>query len=264
MKRSLLSVALLFLTAAFATAAVRPLYRIDLRNGESVLSMDRPVHRGTIFLFHSYPKGGLTGLPEESVIAIEPRTRAAADEMTVVAPPVLQPGEVIFLPPLAGDGGATAAAGPAPSGDPSIPGGVYDPRNPAFGYSSPRTRGQQTLDSLTGAVVPGDLGRAISVPPPTAEPPLGSNGFPVTPGTQALAIGPDGQPILVPAGVPGSTPPQIGPNGTPVMAPAGAPGSTPPTIGPNGTPVLAPPGTPGSAPPPVGPNGYPATSPPGR
>ncbi len=56
MKRSILLIVLLFLAAALATAATRPRYRIELRNGESILAMDRPVHRGTIVLFHSYPK----------------------------------------------------------------------------------------------------------------------------------------------------------------------------------------------------------------
>jgi hypothetical protein len=118
MKRVILFAVLLFSTAFLAYAASRPLYRIDLRNGASVLSVDRPFHRGTIVLFHNYPKRVLTGLPEESVVAVTPKARAAADEMTVVAPTVLQPGEVVFLPPLAGDGGAAAAAAPAPSGDP--------------------------------------------------------------------------------------------------------------------------------------------------
>jgi hypothetical protein len=36
-------------------------------------------------------------------------------------------------------------------------------------------------------------------------------------------------------------PSRIGPNGYPILAPAGSPGSTPPPIGPNGFPVLAPP-----------------------
>jgi hypothetical protein len=262
MKRSILFVVLLSLAAALAAAATRPLYRISLSDGTSVLSKDRPVQRGSILLFHAYPKGALTGLPEESVVGVMPATQASVDELTVSAAPVLEPGEVVFLPPLAGDRSTTATSALAPSAAPSIPGGVYDPRNPAYGYAPPRTGGAQAL-LPSGAIAPGDLARAISATPPTTEVPFGSNGIPVTPGTQTLAIGPDGLPILIQAGAPGSTPPPIGPNGTPVMAPAGAPGSTPPSIGPNGTPVLAPSGMPGSAPPPVGPNGFPAPGGPG-
>src|SRR6266540_3900552 len=254
MKRCTLFVVLLSLAAALAAAATRPLFRISLRDGNSVLSNDRPIHRGSILLFHAYPKGALTGLPEESVVGVMPATQPSVDELTVSAAPVLEPGEVVFLPPLAGDWSTAATSAPALSAAPSIPGGVYDPRNPAYGYAPPRTGGAQTL-LPSGAIAPGDLARAISGTPPTAEVPFGSNGFPVTPGTQTLAIGPDGLPILIQAGAPGSTPPPIGPNGTPVMAPAGAPGSTPPSIGPNGTPVLAPSGMPGSVPPPVGPDG---------
>lgn len=262
MKRSILFVVLLSLAAAFAVAATRPLYRIDLRDSNSVMSHDRPIHRGSILLFHAYPKGALTGLPEESVVGVMPATQPSVDELTVIAALVLEPGEVVFLPPLAGDRTTTATSALAPSAAPSIPGGAYDPRNPAYGYAPPRTGGAQTL-LPSGAIAPGDLARAISGTPPTTEVPFGSNGFPVTPGTQTLAIGPDGLPILIQAGAPGSTPLPIGPNGTPVMAPAGSPGSTPPSIGPNGTPVLAPPGIPESAPPPVGPNGFPAPGGPG-
>ncbi len=259
MKRSVLFVVLLSLAATLATAATRPLYRISLRDGSSVMSRDRPVQRGSILLFHAHPKGALTGLPRESVVGVMPATQASVDELTISAAPVLEPGEVVFLPPLAGDRSTTATSALAPSAAASIPGGVYDPRNPAYGYGPPRTVGAQTLQP-SAAIAPGDLARAISATPPTTEVPFGSNGFPVTPGTQTLAIGPDGLPILIQ----GSTTPPIGPNGTPVMAPSGAPGSTPPSIGPNVTPVLAPPGMPGSAPPPVGPNGFPASGGPGR
>ena len=289
MKR-LLVFAASFLLAALAFAAARPPYRIELRNGTHVLSKDRPVHRGSVLLFHIYPTGVLTGLPGEEVLAVTSGGRAA-DQVTVTSgstssfPQMLAPGAVVVLGPTAGDrvpsaSGSTAAA---PSAGPAIPGGVYDPRNPAFGYSPPRNANIGAGNLPTG-VMTGDLARAVSAPPPTAEPSVGPNGFPVTPGSATLSIGPDGQPILAPPGVtgstppaigpdgmpvlappgaPGSTPPAIGPNGTPILAPPGAPGSTPPVIGPNGTPILAPPGSPGSSPPPVGPNGYPATGPKG-
>lgn len=237
MKRSILFVVLLSLAGALAAATTRPLYRTRLRDGDVVLSKDRPVPRGSVLLFHGYPKGALTGLPEESVMRVTPATQASVDELTVTATPVLEPGEVVILPPLAGDRGVTAAPVPAPSAGASIPGGVYDPGSPAYGYSAPRASGgAQTLDMFSGAVVPGDLGRAISVTP-TAEAPFGTNGFPVTPGTRTLAIGPDGAPILIPAGAPGSTPPSIGPNGTPVLAAPGMPGSAPAPVGPNGFPA---------------------------
>ena len=233
---------------AGAAASPRALYRIELRDGSEVLAKDFPHQRGSVVLFHLNSSGVLTSLPEEQVLRVRTgvvsrSSDGRAVDALVVAKKGLQPGDVVFLGPTGGTpstGSATSLGTAA-----TLPGGVYDPRNPAYGgYSAPRN----------GANVVGISADSFpSVEPPTAENPIGSNGFPTTPNGE-----------INPPGSTGSTPLTIGPNGTPVMAPAGAPGSVPPPVGPNGTPVLAPSGTPGSSPPPVGSNGYPAAKGPGR
>jgi hypothetical protein len=252
------------IAAAVATASPRALYRIELRDGSEVLSNDRPYQRGSVILFHRHSNGVLTSLPEEEVVDV-------VANVIDVKTQGLQPGDVVFLPPTGA--GAPSTTAPATAAAPAaIPGGVYDPRNPAYGYSGPRygtnplavSNGVFSPATSAPPVAPGDLARAVSASPPTAENPIGPNGFPTTPGGSAPDVGPDGLPILAPPGSAGATPLTIGPNGTPVMAPAGAPGSSAPVIGPNGTPVLAPAGTPGSTSPAVGPNGYPSSPGPGR
>jgi hypothetical protein len=242
MRRFLLIGLSFFLVSALAVAAVHALYRIDLRNGASVFSRDLPVHRGSVLLFHLYPGGVLTSVPEEDVVRVQ---TGAVDAVRRV----LQPGDVVVLGPTGGGQAGTAAAGQTVYGaatGAAIPGGVYDPRNPAYGYGSPRVgpNGQPLAMSPGVAVTTGDLARAQSGELPTAQTQVGPNGFPAAPGSVTM-IGPDGLPILAPPGAPGSTPPTIGPNGMPTLAAPGTPGSTQPTIGPNGTPTLAPPKGPG-------------------
>lgn len=231
----------LLVGAHVATAAVRARYRIELRDGSSVISRDLPVRSGSVVLFHPYPGGALTSVPEEQV------RRVVTGFAEATATRALRPGAVVFLGPTGG--GQTAGAPASQPG--ALSTGVYDPRYPVYGSGIPTLPNGQPIPQ-------GDLQRAVSGTPPTIDAPIGPNGFPAT--AAAPTIGPDGRPILASPGTPGSTPPAIGPNGTPVLAPPGAPGSTPPTIGPNGTPILAAPGTPGSTPPAVAPNGTPKTS----
>ena len=226
---------------AGAAASTRALYRIELRDGGEVLAKDLPHQRGSVVLFHLNSSGVLTGLPEEQVVRVRggvadkrlayrsadrrvlyrSADRNVVDAM-VVAKKGLRPGDIVFLGPTGGSPStsSTTSVGTATT----LPGGMYDPRNPAYGgYSAPRT----------GAPVVGVSADTFpSVEPPTAENPIGSNGFPTTP--------------------------------TGAVSPPGATGSTPLTIGPNGTPVMSPAGGPGSVPPPTGSNGYPAPRGPGR
>jgi len=256
---TVIALALAASVAAAATVPPRARYRILLRDGSSVLSTERPRPMGSVVVFRTYPGGVLTSVPAEDVAQV--RTNLAQSAAASPAAP-LRPGEVVVLGETAPVGAAPAAAETSVvASRPYIPGGVYDPRNPYFGYGggrNPATMRVLTPPGVTTLPTPGDTARAISGEPPNLEPQVGPNGFPATAGTAAPRIGPDGRPILAPAGAPGSTPPVIGPNGTPVLAPSGAPGSTPPTIGPNGTPVLAP-----STPPVIGPNGTPVLAPPG-
>lgn len=147
-------------------------------------------------LFHRYPDGVLTSLPEEDVLRV--RTNVESSR----ARP-LEPGEEIDVGVTAGNANSPAAGQPASTAaSTTLPGGVYDPRNPSYGgaYSS--------------GIPPGNLARAISGAPPTAASLVGPNGFPATPGS-TMTIGPNGAPILAPPGMPGSTPPSVGPNGYP-------------------------------------------------
>jgi hypothetical protein len=263
-KMRIIAALFMSLAAAIAWAFVGAVYTIELRDGSRILAKDRPHHRGSVMVFHRYPSGVLTSLPEEQVLRVD-------TEAVEIRNPTLRPGDVVVL----GATGAGPASAPpeetvviAPG---TPPGGVYDPRSPAFGYTPPRTLNSNGSFPVFPAGPPSDTTRAVSAEPPTMEPPIGPNGFPATTGIPAeglaapepptLLVGPDGQPILAPSGAPGSAPPAIGSNGTPTLAPSGAPGSAPPAIGPNGTPVLAPSGAPGSTPPPVGSNGFPARGP---
>ena len=303
MKRFVLSgMSLLFAAGLFAVA-VGARYHIDLRDGGRLYAMDRPVPRGSLLLFHQYPGGRLTSVPQEEVVAVAsalPGGELAASARGVLegAPGrPLQPGEAVDV----GETGGGAAV-PAPAtaayapGQPSSGagygtgayGGAYVPRSPngQFLVSTPQlaamnaAAAQATSTSVapngfpattTGPTTIGPDGTPILTPqgsPGSVIPSIGPNGMPIiappgAPGAASLAIGSNGTPILAPAGAPGSAAPQIGPNGTPILAPAGFPGSTFPTIGPNGTPVLAPAGTPGAAQPVLAPNGTPAVPAPG-
>ena len=246
-KSRFFAVLALFFAGTVVIAAPRAAYRIVLRDGSTVLSSDRPRIMGSVVVFRKYPGRTLTGLPAEEVAELRSGVARTASAATPAPAAPLQPGEVVVI-------GTTAPGGPAPAPAdasvvarrPAIPGGVYDPRNPAFGYGGggPNTAATQILtpSGVTTLPTPGDTARAISGEPPNLEQPIGPNGFPTT-ATTTPQIGPDGQPILAPAGTPGSTQPVIGPNGTPVLAPSGAPGSTPPTTGPNGFPASKAPGS---------------------
>ncbi len=237
MKRPALIACSLLLAAAGALAAATAPYRINLRDGRQLLARDRPVRSGTVLLFHAYPRGVLTGVPIEMVAGVNAALTVGVTENPAIK--VLNPGDVVILGPT-GEGQPPVQAvvtAPSAPGSATIPGGVYDPRMPIYGGGPYNPRGAFNAPrNVTTTTPAGDLARAQSAPPPTAESPFAPNGYPATPGTAA---------------------PVIGPNGTPVLAPSGAPGSRPPVIGPNGTPVLAPPGAPGSTQPPVSPNGYP-------
>jgi len=216
------------LAAAVAAGSAVALYRIELRDGSRVFAKDRPTHRGSVLLFHQYPGGVLTSVPEEEVVRVVTGAIEARNQ-------TLQPGDVVVLGPT-GEGAAQSLPPTTIVKAPALPGGVYDPRNPAFGYSPPRGGVNQpgVTPRTFMPVFPGDLARALSGEPPNLEPSIAPNGFPTTPGSVTPIVGPDGTLILAPPGTPGSTPPVIGPNGTPVLAPSGAPGSTPPPVGPNG------------------------------
>ena len=250
-KRHLALAVLVSGLAAFSTAA--PLYRIALRQGnESVLARDKPVTRGSVVLFHRYPDGRLTSIPQENVagfVATEKADESAAvhqparpvrrrailslgtsDAAVAVAPArPLEPGEVRVLG-TTGDGGS-ANAGTAGYG-------------PMTGASSRDVAARSAIDAQ---VFPGDL------PAPNGA--TGSGGAMYNQGTNV-----NGQPLL------------NGPVLNPTLsgaAPANPAAATVPQTGnqpinPNGFPATTATGPQAGAAQPVDANGFPAAPQPGQ
>ena len=171
---------LLTASAGWATAY----WSIEVRGGSRLYSLDKPVSKGRVFLFHRYPDGVYMSLAAGEVVRVDTLSEAPA-------PDRLAPGQTVYVgPPLSGAGAAPrAAAGPvAPPPDSMAGDSAY---YGDYGYSG------------------WGWGGGGYVPPP--RPP-----GPVPPSR----IGPNGFPILAPPGSPGSTPPPIGANGYPILAPA--------------------------------------------
>jgi hypothetical protein len=180
MKRVFLLGASLLVVAAFAAAAVRARYRIDFKNGSSLFSRDLPVLRGSVLLFHPYPAGALTSVPEEQVRGVVTGVAESSGSHA------LRPGDVVFLGPTGGGQTVTAAAPqPAPVTDSMslMSGSVYDPRNPLYGgYSSPSPR------LPNGQPMPqGEIPRAQTAPLPGSEMQVAPNGYPSTTGRPPVA-----------------------------------------------------------------------------
>ncbi|HTO75021.1 MAG TPA: hypothetical protein VMQ61_03000 [Thermoanaerobaculia bacterium] len=274
-------------------------HRIELTNGAEVATMDAPAQEGSVLIFHRASDGRLDGVPAEMVARIEaageaPRLHGAATAVSARAPgEELEPGEVVdlgttddaYVTPRADTSGGGASAAAAPQ-TPMWNGFYY---GIGIGGGPAQTPVNTLLTSVPSST---DLALASGTSTPAL---VGSNGFPVVPGTPVTVIGPDGTPtisptaaalvigpngtpildpnapslavasngtpILAPAGTPGSVPLTIGSNGTPILAPAGTPGSVPLTIGSNGTPILAPAGSPGSVPLAIDANGTPVLAP---
>jgi len=163
-------------------ASASSYYALQVRGGSRVYSLDEPVRKGRLMLFHRYPDGIYT-----SIAASEVESVATLPEPP--KPSNLAPGEQVAIStPLPGPNFVAPAAG---AQMPSVDQGGYV--DPGYGYSGSYWGGG-------GGYVP----PRPPVPPPAAPSPR---------------IGPNGFPILAPAGSPGSTPPPIGPNGFPVLAP---------------------------------------------
>jgi hypothetical protein len=281
----------IILGLVFASPAqARPRYRIELTTGATVIALDAPVRRGTVYTFQRVGDGALTGLPAEQVAKIEviqpasdsPATlsghrarQSNIDSPGFVRP--LEPGESLVLGPTgdgapapavaAGQAQAAVAGGNVPMGY----GGYVAPIGRLVGPNGVPTAlsstdlSQALASSSTASNGFPQTSSPTTIGPngtPTLSPgvpgsnvPIGPNGTPQT--FTPPVIGADGVPVLAQAGTPGAAQPVIGSNGTPVLAPSGMPGSTQPQIGPNGTPILAPAGGPGAAAPNIAPNGTP-------
>ena len=165
-------------------ASASSYYALQLRGGSRVYAVDEPVRKGRLMLFHRYPDGVYT-----SIAASEVESVATLPEPP--KPANLAPGEQVAI--------STPLPGP--------------------NFVAPAEGGQtQMLSMDQGGYVDAGYGYSGSY--------WGGGGGYVPP-----------RPPVPPSAAPS---PRIGPNGFPILAPAGSPGSTPPPIGPNGFPVLAP------------------------
>jgi hypothetical protein len=154
-------------------------YALELKGGSRLYAVDKPVQRGRVYLFHRYPDGTYMSLPAFEVGSVSTLAEAPAPDRHA-------PGETLYIgPPLSGPSAPEPPAGAGPA----APG-------PSEAFST---------DDGYGYYGWGWGGGGGSVPPSRPAPPS--------------RIGPNGYPILAPAGSPGSTPPPTGANGFPIISP---------------------------------------------
>ncbi len=150
--------------------AARTVRRIELRGNARILSIDVPVRKGRLYLFHRYPDGVYMSVPAEDVLGIASTT--VDDRAT--------PGDTVVLGPTGEGSPAEAAIAPAT---------VAQPMTYTEGY--PGYYGGGCYNCYVPPVRPPR--------PPGPLPPalVGPNGFPVAPGAPPPnPIGPNGFPIL--------------------------------------------------------------------
>jgi len=168
--------------AVAALAGPLKYYALEVRGGSRIFSMDPPVKKGRVLLFHRYPDGtymSLSAAEVDKVVSLEAAPPPAPGE--------LAPGQMVYVGP--------ALSGPAFQAPPSTgPDAVVSAPSYDYGYGYGYDYGY------------GYWGGGY-VPPQPPAPQVPSR------------IGPNGFPILAPPGTPGSVPPPIGANGFPIIAP---------------------------------------------
>lgn len=166
------------LAAAASLAGSLTYYVLDVQGGSKVYSVDPPVRKGRVLLFHRYPDGVYVSLAASEVVQVS--------ALEAEPPPAekLAPGGTVYVGP--------ALAGPN-----------YEmPPAPPVSYSS-----DTYYDS--GYYGYGDYGYGGGYfPPPRPVPPrvpsnVGPNGFPIiappgSPGSVPPRIGANGYPIISP------------------------------------------------------------------
>jgi hypothetical protein len=168
--RRALAVLIAFGCAAIVSAG--SFYVLELKGGARVFSLDRPLEKGLVLVFHRHPDGVFTSILTAEVAKIA--TTSAADRIEK-----LQPGELMVLghdvEGPASDGGAPSLAPPAPRAAYSMPDygyggyGMYGGYGNGGGRPFPPSRPHQPAPPLVG---PNGY-------PGTPQLPIGSNGFPV-------------------------------------------------------------------------------------
>ena len=178
MKRLLFAVPGLLILAAASLSATSNYYALELKGGSRVFSLDKPVQKGKLLLFHRYPDGVYLSMAASEVAQIstlegEPKPAEK-----------LAPGETVYVGPALHGPGYEGPVGTPPPTYASSYDGDY-----GYGYGD---------DYWGGGYVP-------SPRPPSHVPPsrIGSNGYPIlappgSPGSVQPPIGANGYPILSP------------------------------------------------------------------
>jgi hypothetical protein len=151
-------------------------YALELRGGSSLYSLDPPVRKGKLLLFHRYPDGVYMSLSASEL--------AKVSTLEAEPPPTetFAPGATLYVgPALSGPNYEPPPAPPAP--DSYVDSGYY-------GYG----------DYYDGG---GYFPPPRPLPPPRVPSRIGPNGFPIiappgSPGSVPPPIGPNGYPILAP------------------------------------------------------------------
>jgi len=163
------------------TALSSTYYALEVKGGSRVFSVDQPVRKGRVYVFHRFPDGVYMSLSASEVSGVTALSEAPQPEG-------LAPGQSKFVggampgPSYEAPPGAAAAQAPVPD---------YPYQDNGYGYG------------YYGSYWGGGGGHVPPRPQPVPPSRIGPNGFP----------------ILAPPGSPGSTSPPIGPNGFPILAP---------------------------------------------
>ncbi len=173
MRRALI---ILFVFGCAAVLSAGSLYVLELKGGARVFSLDRPLEKGRVLVFHRHPDGVFTSITAAEVAKIGPVS--AADRIEK-----FQPGDLMVL--------GHDVEGPVPEvGSPSLappaPRAAYS--LPDYGYG-----GYSVYESYSAGGHRPSLPSAPSRPLPPQL--VGPNGYP---GTPQLPIGSNGFPELLP------------------------------------------------------------------
>jgi hypothetical protein len=151
-------------------------YALELRGGSRIYSLDPPVRKGKVLLFHGYPDGTYMSL---SAAEVERVSKLEAEPSPQAK---LAPGATVYV------GGALE--GPSYEVPPSPP-------PPSYSVDAGYDYGYGYTGSYWGGSVP------PTRPPPSHLPPsrIGPNGFPIlappgSPGSAPPPVGSNGFPIL--------------------------------------------------------------------
>ena len=165
------------LAAASSFAASMTYYALEVRGGSKVYSVDKPVQKGRVVVFHRYPDGVYLSLPASEIQKIS--------TLEAQPPPAetLAPGSTVYVGP--------ALHGPGYEAPPAAP--SY-PDAPAYADSGYGFYGDYYWGGGGGYVPP---------PAPRVPSRIGPNGFPIiappgTPGSVPPPVGSNGFPIISP------------------------------------------------------------------